>query len=157
MHIDDAGGRFAKTRPSLTVGSKPTVDYPGDKLPAWVTDRGPDEPPLGFSVDAMEPVGESFEVLQSAMQANANVPTSEPAQQEPGAAIASPGSPFNSVSGTSALTDRADDPQAPAAPGRPPEYNSAEMGVSSADKATRVPTLLHVVERVSPTPFRRRI
>jgi hypothetical protein len=94
MHIDDAGGRFAKTRPSLTVGSKPTVDYPGDKLPAWVTDRGPDEPPLGFSVDAMEPVGESFEVLQSAMQANANVPTSEPAQQEPGAAIASPAHPL---------------------------------------------------------------
>jgi hypothetical protein len=59
---DDRGGRFAAVSPTRTVVGAAPISYP--KLPAnspWACDPVPTEPPLGFSVDAMEPVGELHE------------------------------------------------------------------------------------------------
>jgi hypothetical protein len=61
---EEAGGRFARQQPMLTVGAAPVPLYPGS-VPAWTQDRGPDEPPLSFSVDAQEPVGEPHEIEAS--------------------------------------------------------------------------------------------
>jgi hypothetical protein len=60
---DDAGGRFARQRPSTVVGADPSVNYPA--AAPWTRDAVPPEPPLGTSIDEMIPVGESFEVEQS--------------------------------------------------------------------------------------------
>ena len=69
---DEKGGRYAGSGSKQTiVGSSPIV-YP--KLPAnspWVKDEYPPEPPLGFSIDAQEPVGEKFEVEASTVAASA--------------------------------------------------------------------------------------
>ncbi len=59
--LEDGGGRFA----AEMSGRRKSVEYP--RLPAnspWSADPGL-EPPLGFDVSAVEPVGEAFEVQQS--------------------------------------------------------------------------------------------
>jgi hypothetical protein len=57
-HIDDAGGRFAAVNAATIVGSEPAVKYP--QLPSsspWHgSDPVPDEPPLGYRVDALNPI-----------------------------------------------------------------------------------------------------
>jgi hypothetical protein len=64
---DDRGGRYAMgsgSKPSVT-GSSP-IAYP--KQPAnspWSRDACPQEPPLGYSVETMDPVGEQHEVEAS--------------------------------------------------------------------------------------------
>src|SRR5436190_20361830 len=58
-------GRFAPHETFAVTGSTPAVHYP--QLPSsspWA-DRPPDEPPLGWDVNALEPVGEAFEVANS--------------------------------------------------------------------------------------------
>jgi len=54
-HIDDAGGRFVAVNAATIVGSEPAVKYP--QLPSaspWSgADPVPDEPPLGYSIDAV--------------------------------------------------------------------------------------------------------
>src|SRR5262245_38075957 len=57
-------GRFA--RQANVTGATPATQYP--QLPAsspWASDPLPPEPPLGFSVEEMDPVGEQFEVDRS--------------------------------------------------------------------------------------------
>ena len=64
--VDDAGGRYAKLTPTNVTGSTPAPSYP--KQPAnspWSFDPVPATEPLGFSVDAMEPVGTSVEIEKS--------------------------------------------------------------------------------------------
>jgi hypothetical protein len=59
---EDRGGRFALVRkPATIVGAGP-IAYP--RLPEdspWSSNPLPPEPPLGYSVDDLEPVGEVFE------------------------------------------------------------------------------------------------
>lgn len=55
-------GRFAAENRATVIGSE-AVEYP--RLPAespWACDMVGLEPPLGFSVDAMEPCGEAHEL-----------------------------------------------------------------------------------------------
>ena len=73
----ELGGRFGKAK--VVVGTEPTVQYP--RLPSgpWADPvRVPDEPPLGFSVNDLEPTGEPFEVERSLanLAASPEAPTS---------------------------------------------------------------------------------
>lgn len=58
---DAPGGRFQAATKTAVSGAAPSVGYP--RQPAGP--RVPDEPALGFAIDAMEPVGEAFEVERS--------------------------------------------------------------------------------------------
>jgi hypothetical protein len=60
-HSED-GGRFAK--PSTVIGSDGPPEYPM-AAPNWSPQAVGVEPPLGIDVNAMEPVGEEFEVAAS--------------------------------------------------------------------------------------------
>ena len=71
-YVDDAGGRYAKLTPATITGSTPAPQYP--KQPAnsfWSHDPVAATEPLGFSVDAMEPVGTHAEI-------EASIPTLKP-------------------------------------------------------------------------------
>jgi hypothetical protein len=57
----DEGGRFAK--PMNVVGVKPVPEYPAG--PNWSPQAVGVEPPLGFSIDEMEPVGRQDEIEAS--------------------------------------------------------------------------------------------
>jgi len=63
---DDLGGRYAKVHSTTITGSSP-ISYPAQPSTSpWHHDPCPPEPPLGFSVDEMEPVGEPHERTASA-------------------------------------------------------------------------------------------
>jgi hypothetical protein len=51
-------GRFAK--PSVVIADAGAPTYPS--AAPWTQSHVPDEPPLGFDVNAIEPVGEHFEL-----------------------------------------------------------------------------------------------
>jgi hypothetical protein len=58
----ELGGRFSKVIKTTVTGASPVGMYP--RQPAgspWACDPVGDEPPLGVSVEAMEPVGEVHE------------------------------------------------------------------------------------------------
>jgi hypothetical protein len=77
QHTDEDiyGGRFAKANTTTVVGAGP-VSYPQQPAGSpWAKDECPPEPPLGWSVDAQEAVGEKFEVAAST--------TAEPEVEEP--------------------------------------------------------------------------
>jgi hypothetical protein len=58
---DDLGGRYAKVHSTTITGSGP-ISYPDQPSTSpWHHDACPPEPPLGFSVEEMEPVGEPFQ------------------------------------------------------------------------------------------------
>jgi hypothetical protein len=60
----ELGGRFA--RPDYITGTEPASRYP--HLPAsspWASDPVPPEEPLGFAIDAMDPVGTAAEIEAS--------------------------------------------------------------------------------------------
>jgi len=58
---DDLGGRYAKVHSTTVVGSSP-ISYPAQPPQSpWHHDPVPPEMPLGYSVDAIEPVGEFHE------------------------------------------------------------------------------------------------
>ena len=58
---DDLGGRYTKVHSTTVTGSSP-ISYPAQPPTSpWHHDACPPEPPLGFSMNAMEPVGEPFE------------------------------------------------------------------------------------------------
>lgn len=60
----EGGGRFAKVK--YVTGSEPASQYP--RLPAsspWASDPIPPEEPLGFAIDAMEPVGTAVGIARS--------------------------------------------------------------------------------------------
>src|SRR5262245_62969351 len=62
----EMGGRFAKVRTTTVTGSSP-ISYPTQPTHSpWHSNPYPEEPPLGYSVDAMEPVGEPHERTASA-------------------------------------------------------------------------------------------
>jgi hypothetical protein len=66
----ELGGRFAKE--SRVSGAEPNVRYP--RLPSsspWASDPVPPEEPLGFEIDAMEPVGNPGEIEASLAEAAA--------------------------------------------------------------------------------------
>ena len=57
----EMGGRYAKVHSTTVVGSGP-VQYPAQPPTSpWHHDPCPPEPPLGYSVDDVEPVGEVHE------------------------------------------------------------------------------------------------
>src|SRR5262245_50784215 len=58
---DDRGGRFAVLEKAHVTGSTPVVAYPKQPSGPWSEGPGPAEPPLGYSVEAVEPVGELHE------------------------------------------------------------------------------------------------
>jgi hypothetical protein len=63
QHTDEDiyGGRFAKVNTTTVVGAG-SISYPTQPANSpWHRDPVPAEPPLGYSVDAQEPVGEVFE------------------------------------------------------------------------------------------------
>ena len=68
---DDRGGRFAAVGKSATVvGASPT-SYPQQPTNSpWARDVMPPEPPLGFSVHEIEPVGEKHEIARAAQSGN---------------------------------------------------------------------------------------
>jgi hypothetical protein len=63
---EDRGGRFKPETATHVIGTTPVPKYP--ELPASSPshhDVVPDERPLGFSVEQMEPVGTAVEVQKS--------------------------------------------------------------------------------------------
>jgi hypothetical protein len=59
---DDRGGRFALGDSKQTVIGSSPISYPQQPSTSfWNSDPVPPEPPLGYSVEAQEPVGEVFE------------------------------------------------------------------------------------------------
>ena len=69
---DERGGRYATEGSKQTVIGSSPIPYP--KQPStspWHSDPCPPEPPLGFSVYAMEPVGEPHERTASATSSSA--------------------------------------------------------------------------------------
>src|SRR5262245_53782591 len=71
---DDLGGRYAKVHSTTVVGSSP-ISYPAQPATSpWHHDVCPPEPPLGFSVDEKEPVGEPHERTPSATPSSVTTP-----------------------------------------------------------------------------------
>jgi hypothetical protein len=59
---DERGGRYATGGSKQTVIGAAPVSYPTQPSGSpWRVDMCPPEPPLGYSVDEMEPVGEAHE------------------------------------------------------------------------------------------------
>lgn len=59
---DDRGGRYAASGSSPTVTGSSPIRYPAQPAHSpWHHDPIGTEPPLGYSVEAQEPVGEVFE------------------------------------------------------------------------------------------------
>jgi hypothetical protein len=58
-----AGGRFAAISSPTVIGAEATPKYP--QGPAWCADQTGIEPPLNYSVNALEPCGEPHEVRAS--------------------------------------------------------------------------------------------
>jgi hypothetical protein len=59
----EARGRFAAHEQSQVVGATPIPKYEG--APNWAYDPVPQENPIGVDINALEPVGESFEIARS--------------------------------------------------------------------------------------------
>jgi len=70
----EEGGRFAK--PTNVIGATPTPQYPAG--PNWSADPTGVEPPLGFDVNAVEPVGEQFEIERHLTGATASASDAYP-------------------------------------------------------------------------------
>lgn len=89
-HVEgEGGGRFAElarregaSRPTV-VGADPAANYPAG--PAWTRAAVGIEPPLGVAIDAMEPVGEAFEI--EASLAASVAPASVASSQRPDDAV----------------------------------------------------------------------
>jgi hypothetical protein len=60
----DLGGRFKKVNTTTVVGAGP-ISYPQQASGPWSKDECPQENQLGYSVDAIEPVGEVHEIEAS--------------------------------------------------------------------------------------------
>ena len=68
---DDRGGRFAFSDSKATVTGSSPIAYPQQPPTSpWHSDPCPPEPPLGYSIEDQEPVGEVFE-QQAAAEASA--------------------------------------------------------------------------------------
>jgi hypothetical protein len=77
---DERGGRYATLNKPSVTGSSPSVMVPQQPANSfWSCDPVPPEMPLGYDINAMEPVGEKFEIeksLSSAASGEAVAPTS---------------------------------------------------------------------------------
>jgi hypothetical protein len=62
---DEIRGRFAQEHKATVIGSDGAPNYPRLPETNWVNDPVPPEEPLGFSVEAHEPVGEVGEIAKS--------------------------------------------------------------------------------------------
>ena len=96
LHLDEIGGRWTAEQQRIINGAKPIVDYPGK--PDWAVQL-PDEPPLGWSVEAQEPCGEPHEIQASLDQISCSSSVSSEEQTEPRSdsspvSIVERGSPF---------------------------------------------------------------
>jgi hypothetical protein len=65
-HIDDAGGRFAQVNAATIVGQAPVPKYPAAR--AHQSDPLGAEPPLGFSVNDLEPSAAALSALPVAVE-----------------------------------------------------------------------------------------
>lgn len=64
--LGDVGGRFASEIRQSVTGSTPGSQYPRQPSGSpWARDECPPEPPLGYSVDEQEAVGERHEIEAS--------------------------------------------------------------------------------------------
>jgi hypothetical protein len=64
--IEEAGGRFAVERPKPQIVGAGPVSYPAQPASSpWASDPVPNEEPLGFDVNAIEPVGTGPEIEAS--------------------------------------------------------------------------------------------
>jgi hypothetical protein len=89
----ERGGRFATMNKPAVTGTDPAVRVPQQPANSfWSRDLLPPEPPLGWSVEAQEPVGEVWEVEQS-METRTDGRASSPSARVDG------GTPATSVSG----------------------------------------------------------
>jgi hypothetical protein len=63
---DEKGGRYAASGSKQAIVGNSSIAYPAQPPGSpWRCDECPPEPPLGYSVDAMEAVGEPHEVEAS--------------------------------------------------------------------------------------------
>ena len=70
----EMGGRFAKVHTTTVTGASP-ISYPTQPTHSpWHSNPYPEEPPLGFSVDEMEPIGEPHERTASATSSSVTAP-----------------------------------------------------------------------------------
>ena len=61
-----SGGRYAQSANRQTVIGSSPISYPAQpENSPWAKDPMPQEPPLGWSVEDMEPTGEPFELERS--------------------------------------------------------------------------------------------
>ena len=66
---EDRGGRFAFSGSPKTVTGSSPISYPAQPTHSpWHSNPYPEEPPLGFSVDAMEPVANHLNVTRLRQQ-----------------------------------------------------------------------------------------
>jgi len=64
---DERGGRYATGGSKQTVIGSLSIAYPQQPSTSpWHSDPCPPEPPLGFNVNAIDPVGEPHEIKASA-------------------------------------------------------------------------------------------
>jgi hypothetical protein len=86
----EAQGRFARVTETKVVGAG--AAYPAlSKGSPFASDPVPQEQPLGFSVDAMQPVGEPHEIAKSkTAQASSPAATSLPQDRGGDASLTSP-------------------------------------------------------------------
>jgi hypothetical protein len=69
-------GRFTERERATVVGSEGAPNYPSASPPLQ-NDPVPDEPALGFSVEAQEPCGEAFEVAKSLASTSTHSPDAD--------------------------------------------------------------------------------
>ena len=63
---DERGGRYAAASSKPTVTGSSPIAYPQQPTGSpWASDPLPNEPPLGYSVEEMEPIGEPHELEAS--------------------------------------------------------------------------------------------
>jgi hypothetical protein len=85
----EMGGRFSRVNTTTVVGSSP-IQYPAQPPTSpWHHDPCPPEPPLGYSVDEQDPVGEVFERAHSA---------ASPVEPPPDAGVGTPPSSSGELS-----------------------------------------------------------
>ena len=75
---DERGGRYAAEGSKRTVIGSSPVAYPAQPATSpWHHDPCSPEPPLGYSVDEQDPVGEKFEQAASSAQGADTPPSTE--------------------------------------------------------------------------------
>src|SRR5262245_9480182 len=74
----EMGGRFSKVNTTTVVGATP-IQYPAQPSTSpWHHDPCPTEPPLGYSVEEQEAVGEMFERASTTAAPEVEEPPSPP-------------------------------------------------------------------------------